>query len=219
MIIPVKIAVPRIETEHIDKDGDLALEVECIYQGEEPWKKRFVVCSKTLARASPVFKKMLYGGFAESKKPTEGGDIWTVQLPDDDHDALELLLDIMHANFDKLPRNPLALDDLYHITVLTDKYDMRHLLRPWISQWEEEARGYNIWTPEQETRDCILEKRLWIAWELGLQGRLRDLVRRLARFSSLNTQGKLISKGEDGQDVLRFRDTLTPPGLEGWCPF
>ncbi|GKT46624.1 uncharacterized protein ColSpa_06805 [Colletotrichum spaethianum] len=57
-----------------DKDGDLTVRVG-------PKLKPYRIDSKTLCRSSPIFKKMLYGGFAESR-PSNGSD-WTIALPDD----------------------------------------------------------------------------------------------------------------------------------------
>ncbi|OIW30032.1 hypothetical protein CONLIGDRAFT_632143 [Coniochaeta ligniaria NRRL 30616] len=47
-----------------EEDGDLRLEVG-------PERMPMIVCPKALARASPVFKRILFGGFAESK-PADG---------------------------------------------------------------------------------------------------------------------------------------------------
>ncbi|KAI1254013.1 hypothetical protein MGN70_004408 [Eutypa lata] len=214
---PFTVEIPRFETEHMDADGDLVLEVPYMDENEQPLTKKFVACSKTLSRSSPVFKKMLFGGFAESKQPEKGGEPWTVNLPDDDHDALKVLLDIVHSNFDKVPNSVTDLDDLYHIAVLTDKYDMTHLLRPWIRQWESpKYEEMPLWDDSRgKSQDCFLEKHLWIAWQFGAQRRLYRLVRDLAQYSCLDENGTLASKEDDGSVVLRFKDTLTPPGLYG----
>ncbi|KAK8112319.1 uncharacterized protein PG998_008776 [Apiospora kogelbergensis] len=90
----------------------------------------FRVCSRALARASPVWRKMLYGGFAESK-PKDGD--WIVELPDDDVPAIEFFLSAIHARFDKIPAFD-SLPDLswlYMVSVVADKYDTIRFLRPW----------------------------------------------------------------------------------------
>ncbi|EJT76770.1 hypothetical protein GGTG_06685 [Gaeumannomyces tritici R3-111a-1] len=48
-----------------DQDGDLHLAVGTAKVNP----MRFVVCSRTLARASPVFRTMLFGAFSESSRP------------------------------------------------------------------------------------------------------------------------------------------------------
>ncbi|KAK1992788.1 hypothetical protein LX36DRAFT_694070 [Colletotrichum falcatum] len=88
------------------EDGDLTIRVG-------PGLDAFRVDSKTLSRSSVVFKKMLFGGFAESR-PSDGSD-WVVDLPDDDSYAMEVLFRIAHGAF--------------------AMYDATHLLRPWAGAW------------------------------------------------------------------------------------
>jgi len=110
-------------TTHIDGDGDLQVLVG-------PEKRNFLVCSKVLARASPVFKAMLFSGFRESK-PTDGTP-WIVTLLEDNFEAAEILFNVTHAQFDRLPSTNLDLRVFYGKLLFADKYDMkRHL--PWIS--------------------------------------------------------------------------------------
>ena len=72
----------------MDPDGDLILLVGCETQSPE---QEVLVCSRSMRRASPVWKKMLYGNFKEAK-PAQGQ--WTVSLPDDEP---EPMLTILHA--------------------------------------------------------------------------------------------------------------------------
>ncbi|KAB5563001.1 hypothetical protein GE09DRAFT_1274826 [Coniochaeta sp. 2T2.1] len=109
-----------------DEERDLQLKVG-------PRKITLVVCSKLLARASPVFKKMLFGGFAESKL---AGDVeWVVELPEDDINGMHLLMHIVHGNREKVPKKmsdslrfckaPGDLSAvLRSITCTADKFDM-----------------------------------------------------------------------------------------------
>ncbi|KAI0913276.1 hypothetical protein F4824DRAFT_175378 [Ustulina deusta] len=48
----------------LDPKGDLCIDVGMLYP-----TRSFTVCSRTLARVSPFWDKMLYGEFMESKKP------------------------------------------------------------------------------------------------------------------------------------------------------
>ena len=130
-----------------DCDGDLILEVGeivCEHKGDATGgtsaytrvARTFQVCSRTLCRASPVFKQMFSGGFAGSQ-PRENGRQWAVELPDDDYEALAVFCHIIHGNFEKVPSSAedINLDLLYQITVLSDKYDLLRWLRPWACQW------------------------------------------------------------------------------------
>lgn len=140
---------PAQNPTYFDPNGDLRLKVG-------PDNVTCVVCSRSLSRVSPVFKAMLYGSFAESK-PTHGE--WIVALPEDNQEAMFLLLNIVHGRFNAIPWN-LTIERLYYVTVLTDKYDMTKSLCPWASRWLEHL---------PRSTDYVTSKvqRLWIARELG----------------------------------------------------
>ena len=78
----------------------------------------YIVCSKTLSRASLFFKRLLYGEFAESKKP-EGNSQWaqwTVYLPEDHPTALGIILGLAHGVFRNIPFGEfMGTDGLYKI--------------------------------------------------------------------------------------------------------
>lgn len=132
---------------YFDFKGDLRLEM--------PERQPYIVCSRALSRVSPVFDKMLYGRFAESKAEANGE--WLVQLPEDDPTAMPLLLNIIHGRFSDVV-HPRTEQELFEITVLTDKYDLTHLLRPWGQSWlMKHCNG------ARRTH----HSRIWIAWEFG----------------------------------------------------
>lgn len=115
----------------IDTHGDLILIV-----GEGKLHKRFLVCSRTLARASKPFDTMLYGPFKESK-PTNPSKNWTIHLPDDHIEAFEIILNIIHLKSDKIP-NIVDCHILFEVLVLGDKYLMGHLFRRIASGWYDD---------------------------------------------------------------------------------
>ncbi|TEA05993.1 hypothetical protein C8034_v001434 [Colletotrichum sidae] len=94
-----------------DPSGDLYLHVGAEAEGKT---KTYLVCSKALSRASPVFQRMLYGDFAESRQ-SDAGYNWTIDLTDDRQEPLELLLHIIHGNF--------------------EQYDVTRVTRPWAERW------------------------------------------------------------------------------------
>lgn len=139
----------------IDNDGDLRFEVG---QDTESTKRTLIVCSKAVTRASRLFRTMLFGGFAESKQNAKSD--WTIALPEDNADAFTTLMHIVHANFAMVPAF-ISRDQLYEITILTDKYRMTEALRPWANAWVSPfITSYLPSTPGDE-------KLIWIAWELG----------------------------------------------------
>ncbi|KAK7963993.1 hypothetical protein PG988_010967 [Apiospora saccharicola] len=133
----------------------------------------FRVCSRTLARSSPVWKKMLFGGFTESK-PNDGD--WVVTLPADNITAVEFFLNTIHARFDNLPSflNDPDPDWLYQVAVTADKYDNVRLARPWAAVWVK-----NIMRDVRGGDEDLstLEQYLWILWVLGAQSEFKKVIR------------------------------------------
>ncbi|KAI1365903.1 hypothetical protein F5Y08DRAFT_327779 [Xylaria arbuscula] len=167
----------------LDPKGDLYIIV-----GSRP-SRSFKVCSRTVARTSIFWDKLLYGGFKESRKPCPQDDNqdWTVELPEDDPGAMELLFKIIHGRFHMVPRydEKIDIDVLYNMTVITDKYDMTHILLPW-------ARG---WLKSTIRRDKINDKgwlgphsrqRLWISWALGDRASFEDIAESMLLYSQPN---------------------------------
>ncbi|KAH8908601.1 hypothetical protein BR93DRAFT_936231 [Coniochaeta sp. PMI_546] len=131
-----------------DDNGDLWLEV-----GLAEISCR--VCSRALARASPVLKAMLLESSAEAKARPEDGD-WVIHLPYNDINAMEYLLNIIHGHVDRIPRKlphggesflitwpcnfvppRVETDILYLLTKVADEYKVTHLLKPWAKSWLE----------------------------------------------------------------------------------
>ncbi|KAK2729033.1 nuclear pore protein-like protein [Colletotrichum kahawae] len=160
-----------VENGVYDSDGDLILLVG-------PKMTRFRVCSKTLARSSPVFKRMLYGNFAESK-PSVGTN-WVVRLPEDVARAMAIFLSIIHGKFHVTPET-LSVRDLYDLLTLTEKYDATALLRPFAHRWID-AVGSQMDDPYL----------LCVAWELGHIELFEKLMVVITRDCTVNDEGMLI---------------------------
>ncbi|KAL3297544.1 nuclear pore protein-like protein [Colletotrichum asianum] len=153
-----------------DKDGDLTLCVgftETFYQ----------VCPQSLRRSSPVFGRMLFGKFAESR-PTVGQ--WVVDLPDDDNEAMEIFLGMVHSRFEMVP-NTLSIAKLYALLTLTNKYDATALVRPWARSWIDAVKKGETW-------DYRL---LGIAWEVGDDYLFREMVWLMVWNSVVGSDGWL----------------------------
>ncbi|KAK4193214.1 hypothetical protein QBC35DRAFT_468892 [Podospora australis] len=105
-------------TKILDPDGDLKIAVGADHSTDE---HTFRVCSATMRRASPVWKAMLFGPWVEAKP--KNGDPWSVKLPDDDPEALGVLLAIVHGqNQHELFPKFMTLELLYDILIVSDKY-------------------------------------------------------------------------------------------------
>ena len=158
---------PPIE---FDRRGDLTLRVG---PPDAITSNSFLVCSRTMARISPVFDRMLYGSFVESKSATDGGAKgWVVDLPADDPASLAILVRIAHGHFNEVPK-ALSIDTLYSLTTLTHYYDATPALIPWIDTWLVSVD--DIWRDS----DVLMPKFLWVTWELGRKMLFKAAARRL----------------------------------------
>jgi hypothetical protein len=113
----------------IDPRGDLTLKI-----GLPTELKTFLVCSRTLARTSPVLNRMLYGSFAESKPSNDSPEEWTISLTEINPHPFALLAHISHGSFNHIPKT-LTIDKLFDLIVLTHYYDCTPLLAPWAAHW------------------------------------------------------------------------------------
>ncbi|KAI3558411.1 hypothetical protein CABS03_02429 [Colletotrichum abscissum] len=163
----------------IDSNGDLYL-----FVGEdvEEKPKNYLVCSKALARTSTVFRKMLYGGFAESRPHHMDGAPrdWTVELPDDRQEALEMLLNISHGRFENVPEQ-LELTRLYQFLVVTEKYDATSITRPWARGWMEAVKT--------SMQNPLL---LGVAYELGDAQMFNNMAMKIATECLVDDDGDLV---------------------------
>lgn len=187
----------EVQVDEGEQKAEAAAEAEVVHDDEKhdhSLPTTFRVCSRTLARSSPVWKKMLYGGFAESK-PKDGD--WIVELPDDDVPAMEFFLSAIHARFDKVPPFDLKPDFLwlYEVSVIADKYDIVHLLRPWAKAWIKYLNS----RVSDASADLSLEHCLWISWILGAETKFRRIIKH---------------KAMKGFDRTKRENTLTPEILE-----
>lgn len=197
-VVPLTyISLPQMAKEEpiiLDPYGDVQLRVGAEGSG----RVTFTVCSRTLARISPVFDRMLYGYFAESKKATTSRDDWIVDLPDDKPAAMEIFLNVAHSNFRKVPR-VLSVDDLYDVTALTNYYDATMILSPWVDRWissiDDIAQDANL----------LMPKLLWISWELGRKDTLITTSRRML----------MESEGPRFAECCEIEDIQTPPDIVG----
>jgi hypothetical protein len=174
-----------------DSDGDLRL----VVGGELPLPKpvEFIVCSKTLARASPALKSMFYGGFRESRGASSTARDWIVELPKDNPASMKVLLHIIHSQYEHVPTS-MAFRDL----------QMIRIIRPWAKFWfQPHTRFANLLGNE------II---LWVGWQLGAKDVFRDVAHRLCVECEVNSDGELLdSKGKR----LEAYDFRGPPGILG----
>ncbi|KAI1742930.1 hypothetical protein F4680DRAFT_410490 [Xylaria scruposa] len=218
-------ALPDLPRKVLDPDGDLTLtvgETKCVDNppsnppsDEHQTAVIYTVCSKALSRVSPVWKALLYGGFSESKPSSAStASDWVVKLPDDNPRAMETILNIIHSRFESLPRTTdiISLEDLYQLTVLTDKYDLTAILRPWRSIWmsaaEEKCKSLRF---DNCSVTSDLEQLSWVTWEMGHSSLFQRVSLQLALHCAIDDNGDL--QNNTGNEIIPlFSSTLEPPG-------
>lgn len=152
-----------LESDNIDNLGDLTLIVG-------PKSRRFLVSKVALRLASPVFRAMFTGKFVEAQANTK-----ETILPEDDPEALKVVLLIAHLRFKEVPKT-LEFALLVEMAKIVDKYDLVSLLRPWSGQWiaphggkltQEGFEGWSwvAWTFGMRDEWCTVANHLWLHWE------------------------------------------------------
>lgn len=122
---------------------------------------------------------MLHGRFKESRP--ESSD-WIVDLPDDDTESVQIMLNMMHARFDWVPQR-ISIQDLYEMLVLPDKYDALDVVRPWARGWVDAVSD-----------DLDQPALLWIASELGDSELFGKVVMEIATKWTVDLDGAIIPR-------------------------
>ncbi|KAI1388136.1 uncharacterized protein F4822DRAFT_430892 [Hypoxylon trugodes] len=187
---------PNSSTVVIDPDGDL-----CLTVGRRN-AITFIVCPKALARASPVWKKLLYGGFAESVQPDKaGGEKWTVALPDDDPKILRVILDIIHYHFDRVPGR-VGFEDENETSGKTITFSNLYKLTKWEDDLFKNGHLGSL-------NNADVERLAWVSWELGYKLKFQIVAKYLIKNSTTTPAGIL----RQGSGPRLFSDILEPGDL------
>lgn len=99
----------------------------------------YEVSSHILSESSPVFRRM----FATDSPFLEGQLLSDAQttgvkpafsLPEDDPDALLIILRILHLKHSSLPAN-VGFETMVELAILADKYELVEALQFWVAKW------------------------------------------------------------------------------------
>lgn len=116
--------------ERLDQDGDVTLTVE----GESPGTKRhFLVSSKVLSLASPVFANTFGPGFLEGTQMANE-NCPKIPVHDDDPAAMGTLLAILRYQ-ERSEVISINAESFAIFSFHCDKCDCIRALRPWMSHW------------------------------------------------------------------------------------
>lgn len=183
------------QDSHITLDplGDLLLLV-----GEGENQMTFLVSTKAMRLASSVWRIMLrpLGQFKEAR-PENG----QVLFPDDDAQALQIVLSIAHLEFHSIPET-LSFTQLLNLAIICDKYDTARLIRPWFHRWEKSF--------ENSATDLGHEQSLLIAWVFRDPDTFKRVANSLVRIIRVNFQGGGVAR----QGLPPLGEHM-PPGIIG----
>ncbi|KAL8406872.1 hypothetical protein RB596_005381 [Gaeumannomyces avenae] len=164
--------IPGITKVAFDEQGDVSLLVGAPGANDQAI---YTVCSRTLARASPLFDTLLRSSKAD--RQLNGG--WTVKLPYDDPQSIRIILSIVHGRFRDVP-DSMALGSLHQLCLSLDKYRIAECLGPWAKKWCQTARSLG---PEDLTVEGHAQV-AWVAYVLGNKSMLQEATQALLREAS-----------------------------------
>lgn len=178
--------------------GDITIHVK---NEQSNGRDAIYVSSHAMRRASKVWYTMLSGSFAEGR-----GETTILDYTEDATQAVLIVMDIIHLRLDRVPAI-LSLRGLRDLAVFTDKFDITHIVVPWLSVWLA-PHGTNI-----DQMGSGIDW-LWIAWEYGLVSVFKHVGKRLAfgssRVARFQPWGVSASYSNDLTDAA-----MLPPGTKG----
>lgn len=188
---PEPVYLALTSTIEIDPAGDLRLLVK---HGAQ--QITFQVSSKVMTLASPVWRTMLdpTGPFKESQ--SDNGEI---TFPDDNSEALLILLLAAHVRFPDVPQE-LWYEQLLNVCILCDKYDCIALVRPWLPRWQ----AHQLWLDSS----IYHGEWLFICWTTGDQTNFERFARHYVRTSSADVWKQFV-------DQPKLLGAVIPPGILG----
>ncbi|KAK3349622.1 hypothetical protein B0T25DRAFT_610517 [Lasiosphaeria hispida] len=184
--------LPRKATAY-HTDADMYIKV-CQAEGFALYK----VHSDLIAAASPVWRKMVYGG----SFPRRGAGKWVVDMlgPEDKAFGLDVIFSIIHYKFHEIPLRP-DVSQLCDIAAVVEKYQCAHLLVPYMKEW---VTGLN-WHIVMSNGNYDGEKTMYLTWVLGEGRWFSRVVGKVACQSTIDDDGNLLNAS--GQ---RWKDQQLP---------
>ncbi|KAK3369739.1 hypothetical protein B0T24DRAFT_708638 [Lasiosphaeria ovina] len=137
----------------LDTDGDVVIIVR---DRETRRSKQFVASSKVMELASADFKDLIQDRVARrAVTRIEDGGRPSISLGDDNIEAMELLLNILHFRSVDIPTTLPPLKTLAMLGIECDKYDCESALAPWILIWCRNIRVSDI-TEQTDLKYVVL---------------------------------------------------------------
>lgn len=128
-----------VEEDAYHGDAEKEKEMEKEKKQKELKEIHMLVSSKHMVLVSPVFKAMLqWNNFKEGYAMKAHGKV-EVPLPDDDPEAMRILVDIVHCHHKDVPRK-VKLSLLTHLAILVDKYRLHESVQIYSDMWISHAK-------------------------------------------------------------------------------
>ncbi|KAK3381956.1 hypothetical protein B0H63DRAFT_476982 [Podospora didyma] len=181
--VPVQDVKPKegvIKAMSYHRDSDLYIKVK------EPNELKFYkVWSATIAAASPVWRKMIYGG--EYPRPETG--LWIIHFLDEDDYwfGLDIVFSIAHYKFHEIPARP-DVDQLFEVAHVAEKYECTHLLVPYMEKWVDGLNWHCIMKPGRTDDD----KTLYLTWVFGEVRWFSKVLSKVANKATIDDNGDLL---------------------------
>lgn len=189
-----------------DPTGDIVLKL-----GSKDEATLIRVHSKVLSLASPVFAAMLSPRFAEGKaleknKRTVDSPT-TIDLPDDDPEAMSLICRILHFKEEAARRICYPVLIIRNLADICEKYDMSRALGPWSNIWMNDGRTNS---PQPEGLDAQFD-RAWVSYALRYHESFWKCTQHIIRHTTLaelNTEHNFLPDNVLSKSLV---------SNHGWC--
>ncbi|KAM3064615.1 hypothetical protein ACMFMF_011897, partial [Clarireedia jacksonii] len=131
------IAPPFDTIHYIDPNGDVVLG---FFDSNDEPQDSYLVSSKFLSLASPVFATLFQPYFAERKKLLAHYRP-TIEMREDNDFSMETILNILHHHGSMTER--MTAEELADLAIHSDKYRCVNALGPWIAHWFDKLQHTN----------------------------------------------------------------------------
>ena len=128
------------------------------------------VSSRHLALASRVFRAMFDGNFRERVQPRDH-ELTKVPLPDDDPDAMMILLGVIHGLNKRVSRT-IDKPSFIAVTILIDKYELHESSQVYADMWFDD-----LWAKRSLSTPHLTDW-IYVCWVLGKAMYFKSLTKR-----------------------------------------
>lgn len=168
------------------------------------------VSSRHLALASTIFCGMLDSGCKEASMLQMNGSV-VIPLPEDDPDALIILLDIIHGKTRRVPHY-LGFGQLIKLASLIDYYQILEAVDMWFDVWLFDF-DFEIGDSCQEPGKYvhgIAMKHLWLSWVFRKSNEFSTITRALQHLGEVDAEWEEVY-GVDSELEQEEADKLPIP--------